>query len=84
MDQRGINHLEGPPSSPNLLIIETWVQPLRRAFTKELCTTVKEDIQRFYRVFDELKSTKIDKTINSYLGRLHDVLENTEGQATNY
>jgi hypothetical protein len=84
MDQCGINHLEGPPSSPDLSIMETWVQPLRRTFAKELCTTAQQGINRFYRYFEESKEEKVNKAIDSYPARLHEVIERTQGAATKY
>ena len=54
MDKHGIEYLNSPPKSPNLLIIETWVHSLRKRFTARRVEIAEAGIERFYRVWRKL------------------------------
>src|SRR3954469_8314529 len=83
MDLNSMDHLEGRPKSPNLLVMETWVKPLREKFYQRHYITAYTSVQRFYKIWAEMKAKKINKTIDSYPARLHEVIRQ-EGATTKY
>lgn len=83
MDLHGMEYLIGPPKSPDLSIMETWVKVLREKFYQRRCASTHAGVQRFYKVWADLNPEKINETIDSYPARLHEVIR-VEGRATRY
>lgn len=83
MWQNSIETIIGALKSLDLLVMETWVKPLRDRFTAKRCDTIKEGVQRFYDCWQELKADKINKSIDSYPARLHEV-RRLKGKMTKY
>jgi len=46
--------------------------------------TASAGVRRFYEVWQSLDPKKINRTIDSYLARLHEVIHVTEGHMTKY
>ena len=84
MDKHGMDHIEGPPTSPDLSIMETWVKLLRQMFYQRRVASGHAGVKRFYQVWHKLKPEKINSTIDCYPKRLHDCIKVTEGRATKY
>lgn len=59
MERHGMDTIVGPPLSPDLSVMETWVKPLHDKFPARRCTTAEEGVQRFYKVFYELNQEKV-------------------------
>jgi hypothetical protein len=78
-----MNHIEAPPTSPDLSVMETWVKPIRGRFYKSNCATAEEGIQRFYQIWRSLDHKKINANIDSYPARLHECIR-VGGKATKY
>lgn len=81
--ENGIEILKPPGCSPDLSIMETWVKPLREKFFKIRCSSAELGVQRFYEVFNDLDPEKINRTIEAYPARLHEVLR-ADGRMTKY
>jgi hypothetical protein len=64
--------------------METWVSPLKEKFYRRSCTSKTEGIARFYQVWGELSPEKINKTTDSYPGRLHELAYVTKGASTKF
>jgi hypothetical protein len=43
-----MEHIEGPSSSPDMSISETWTKPLRQRFYKHQVKTAKQGVSRFF------------------------------------
>jgi hypothetical protein len=78
-----MDHIKGPPTSPDLLVIETWVNPIRGRFYKSNCSTAEEGRERFYQIWRSLDHKKINDNIDSYPTRLHECIR-VRGHATKY
>jgi hypothetical protein len=48
MWKHGMDHIEAPLTSPDLLVMETWVKLIRGRFYKSNCLTAEEGRRRFY------------------------------------
>jgi len=84
MDYNGMEYINSSPKYPDLSIMETWVGPLRRKFTRTRIATAEAGRKRFYKVFKELDQEKINKTIDAYPQRLDDCIKIYQGQMTKY
>jgi hypothetical protein len=84
MDKHGIEYLNSPPKSPDLLIMETWVHSLRKRFTARRVETAEAGIERFYRVWRKLDQQKVNKTIDNYPRRLSRCINIYNGGMTEY
>jgi hypothetical protein len=65
MDTNGMEHSEGPSSSPDMSISETWTKPLQQRFYKHPVKTAKRGVLRFFKVCNEMDQAKINSTIDS-------------------
>ena len=84
MERNGMDYINSSPKSPDLSIMETWVGPLRRKFTRTRIATAEAGKKRFYQVFKELDQEKINDTIDRYPQRLDDCVKVYHGQMTKY
>ncbi|KAF2180030.1 hypothetical protein K469DRAFT_693504 [Zopfia rhizophila CBS 207.26] len=84
MDKHGMDHVEEPSSSPDFSVMETWVNVLRQKFCQRRIASGHAGVNRFSKIWRELKPEKINKSIDSYPARLYECMERTEGRATKY
>jgi hypothetical protein len=81
-----MEYIIGPPSSPDMSVMETWVKPLRDKFTARRCETIEDGIQRFYQIWSNMvkrKRNNINTTIDSYPARMWEC-RRLEGRMTKY
>jgi hypothetical protein len=45
MNKNGMNQIEGPSTSPDMSIMETWVKPLKQKFYSRTCYAKAESVQ---------------------------------------
>ncbi|KAF1938596.1 hypothetical protein EJ02DRAFT_514399 [Clathrospora elynae] len=84
MDINRPDYINSSPKSPDLSIIETWVSLLKRKFYKRRCLSQKAGVDRFYKVWNELKPEHINQTIDSYPACLHACKNIYKGLATKH
>ena len=84
LEMNGMEYILAPPASPDMSIMETWVKPIRQRFFRRQMKTASAGVQRFYEVWQSLDPKKINRIIDSYPARLHEVIHVTEGRMTKY
>jgi DDE superfamily endonuclease len=83
MSDEGVDFVTGPPRSPDMSVMETWVSPLRRKFHARRTASKVADLKRFEKCFEELNQNKINNCVEHYRARLHDIFK-MHDQMTKY